>query len=155
MTELLSQRLALLRVKHNLTQQEVADRLAISRVAVSHLEAGLSVPSERTITLLAGLYKCEPLDLVSGTNYPDSKAERLPAVACRYTEVELQLALLEHDIGWLRRITDTPNYTIFMQTVYDKWALILERLARNSQDRHDQELIARGRVLLQRLPGTR
>src|SRR5580704_14944559 len=79
------------------TQQELAERLGASRAAVSHLESGLSDPSERTVALLAGIFKCEPHDLVAGTGYPVAKAERLPAVVCRYTEVELQLRLLEVD----------------------------------------------------------
>ena len=80
------------------TQQDLAARLAVSRVAVSHLEAGISVPGERTVTLLAGLFKLEPHELVAGTSYPPAKTERLPVVACRYTEVEMQLRLLERDI---------------------------------------------------------
>ncbi len=93
--ENLGARIAQLRGGLGWTQQELADRLGISRVAVSHLEAGMSTPGERTIALLAGLCKLEPHDLVSGTNYPMAKAERLPVVVCRYTEVELQLRLLE------------------------------------------------------------
>ena len=42
--ESLGRRIAAHRAKLGLTQQELADRLAISRVAVSHLEAGLSDP---------------------------------------------------------------------------------------------------------------
>ena len=70
------------RLRHELgwTQQELAERLAISRVAVSHLESGTSVPSERTITLLAGVFKLEPHELVADTGYPIAKAERLPVV---------------------------------------------------------------------------
>ena len=44
-----------------------------------------------------GLFKLEPHELVEGTDYPTAKAERLPVVVCRYTEVELQLRLLELD----------------------------------------------------------
>ncbi|MDQ3756675.1 MAG: helix-turn-helix domain-containing protein [Actinomycetota bacterium] len=111
MTERLGRRIARLRAELRWTQQDLADRLAISRVAVSHLESGMSVPSERTVTLLAGLFKLEPHELVADTSYPVAKAERLPAVACRYTEVELQLRLLERDIesgaglgGWPARL---------------------------------------------------
>src|SRR5687767_8618485 len=93
----LGQRIAALRAGRGWTQQELAERLAISRVAVSHLEAGMSTPGERTIALLAGLFKVEPHELVEATNYPPAKAERLPVVVCRYTEVELQLRLLELD----------------------------------------------------------
>ena len=91
----LGRRIALLRAGRGWTQQDIAARLAVSRVAVSHMEAGITVPSERTVTLLAGLFKLEPWELVAGTEYPPGKAERLPLVACRYTEVELQLRLLE------------------------------------------------------------
>jgi len=65
------------------TQQELSERLGASRTAVSHLEAGLATPSERTVALLAGLFKIEPHDLIQGTGYPLAKAERLPAVVCR------------------------------------------------------------------------
>ena len=58
------------------TQQELADRVAISRVAISHLEMGISVPSERTVALLAGAFHLEPIELVEATSYPVAKAER-------------------------------------------------------------------------------
>jgi transcriptional regulator with XRE-family HTH domain len=92
------------------TQQELADRLGASRQAVSLMESGLSTPSERTVALLAGIFKVAPHDLVAGTGYPAAKAERLPVVACSYTEVELQLRLLEADEaagrvdGWDERL---------------------------------------------------
>ncbi|MBM4420302.1 MAG: helix-turn-helix transcriptional regulator [Chloroflexi bacterium] len=78
-----------------MTQQQLADRIAISRVALSHIEAGMSWPSERTVVLLAGIFKVEPPELVASTTYPAEKAERLPTVACRYTEAELQARLRE------------------------------------------------------------
>ena len=56
--------------KRGWTQQELADRLGISRVAVSHLEAGMSDPGERTVALLAGVFEVEPHELVAGTDYP-------------------------------------------------------------------------------------
>ncbi len=90
--------MARLRAALGWTQQDLADRLAVSRVAVSHLEAGMTTPGERTVTLLAGLFKLEPHELVADTSYPPAKAERLPVVACRYTEVELQLRLFERDL---------------------------------------------------------
>lgn len=100
---LLGRRIAELRACIGLTQQEIAERLGISRVAVSHIEAGMSVPSERTVVLLAGLFKVEPHELVQGTRYPLAKAERLPPIATRHTDVELQLALCENDVAWVER----------------------------------------------------
>ncbi|MFN8566583.1 MAG: helix-turn-helix transcriptional regulator [Kouleothrix sp.] len=81
-------RIARLRAARGWTQEQLAERLAASRVAVSHFEMGLALPSERTVVLLAGLFKLEPHELVAGTSYPPAKAERLPAAACRYTEAE-------------------------------------------------------------------
>ena len=107
MPTLLGTRIARLRRELGLTQQDLADRLAISRVAVSHLESGASIPSERTITLLAGVFKLEPVELVADTGYPVAKAERLPVTAARYTEVELQLRLFEvtpDDPAWPERL---------------------------------------------------
>ena len=65
----LGQRIAALRVDRGWTQQQLADRLGISRVAVSHLETDINTPGERTVALLAGLFRLEPHDLVAGTSY--------------------------------------------------------------------------------------
>ena len=61
-------RIADLRGKLGWTQQDLAERLGISRVAVSHVEAGMTDPGERTVALLAGLFKMEPHELVAGTS---------------------------------------------------------------------------------------
>jgi transcriptional regulator with XRE-family HTH domain len=98
-SESLGRRIADYRAKLGWTQQELADRIGISRVALSHLEAGMSDPGERTVTLLAGVFKVEPHELVADTSYPRAKADRLPLVTARYTEVEHQLALLDHDLA--------------------------------------------------------
>ena len=87
------------------TQNDLANRLAASRVAVSHFEAGLAVPSERTVVLLAGLFGQEPYEFVEGTDYPIAKAERLPDCACRYTQVDLQIALFWRDQAWIERVS--------------------------------------------------
>jgi hypothetical protein len=59
----------------------------------------LIIPSERTVTLLAGVFKITPHELVDGTTYPLAKAEKLPLTTCSYTAFELELALLE--TSWL------------------------------------------------------
>ena len=123
MEENLGRRIGALRASFAMTQQEVADRLGVSRVAVSHIEAGMSVPGERTVVLLAGLFKLEPLELVAGTKYPMAKAERLPLVAARHTEVELQLALCERDLEWVERTGRCGR------DVADRWRPALADLA--------------------------
>jgi transcriptional regulator with XRE-family HTH domain len=96
--ESLGRRIAKLRAELGWTQQELADRVAVSRVALSHLESGLSTPGERTVALLAGVFGMEAHDLVGGTTYPVAKADRLPLVVTRHTEVELQIRLLDRDL---------------------------------------------------------
>ncbi|HUP85334.1 MAG TPA: helix-turn-helix domain-containing protein [Acidimicrobiales bacterium] len=135
----LGQRIAALRAGRGWTQQELAERLAISRVAVSHLEAtGIaSTPGERTVALLAGLFKLEPHELVDDTDYPSAKAERLPVVVCRYTEVELQLRLLELDE---ERGLDAARRA--------DWSERLRVLAKVTHDREELGLLADARKRL-------
>lgn len=133
-SETLGQRIARLRAQRGWTQSDLAERLAASRVAVSHFEAGLAVPSERTIVLLAGLFRFEPLELVEGTSYPLAKAERLPLVACRYTEGDLQVALLKRDLVWLRRLAVIePAHPLIEQTLAE-WRESLGRLEAATDD---------------------
>jgi len=61
----------------------------------------MSVANERTVVLLAATFGVEPHELVDGTDYPSAKVERLPLVAARHTEVDLQLALLAADLRWV------------------------------------------------------
>lgn len=103
-TEAFGRRVARLRSALGLTQQELAQRLALSRNAVSHMETALSHPSERTVVLLAGLFAVEPHDLVAGTDYPQAKADRLPSVAPRHTEVGARLLALDAELRWVDRL---------------------------------------------------
>ena len=123
--ETLGQRIARLRARRSWTQERLAEQLAASRVAVSHFEMGLALPSERTIMLLAGLFKLEPHELIAGTGYPAAKAERLPSVACRYTEVEFQLALLRRDMEWATRVGGSVQQQIIEES-HAKIAALLD-----------------------------
>jgi transcriptional regulator with XRE-family HTH domain len=139
MHENLGRRIADLRAKLGWTQQELADRLAVSRVAVSHLEAGMTDPGERTVALLAGVFKVEPHELVAGTRYPRAKAERLPVVVARHTEVELQLELLESDLRWFERAGAAHR------DVLDGWVARLAALEADAYDRREREAVAAAR----------
>jgi transcriptional regulator with XRE-family HTH domain len=125
MEETIGKRIARLRQQHNYTQEQLAERVAVSRVAVSHIEMDLSLPGERTVTLLAGVFKCSPPELVEGTTYPQAKAERLPLVACCYTEMELQLALLENDLAWVERLKETVYGERWTAEVRQEWLVRL------------------------------
>ena len=110
--------------------------MAISRVALSNLESGRSVPGERTVTLLAGVFGMEPYDLVAGTSYPRAKVDRLPAVAARYTQVELQLALLDRDLRWLESAPPAVA-----REVVAGWRVTLDQLLRDTVDLRQRDLV--------------
>jgi transcriptional regulator with XRE-family HTH domain len=144
--ETLGQRIARLRARRSWTQERLAEQLAASRVAVSHFEMGLALPSERTIVLLAGLFKLEPHELIAGTGYPVAKAERLPSVACRYTEVEFQLALLQRDLEWASRLDAATE-----KDIAEMWRVKLKVLAEEAYDEDERMLLSRAEESIRRM----
>ncbi len=139
----LGRRIAKLRAELGWTQQELADRVAVSRVALSHLESDLSTAGERTVALLAGVFGVEPHELIAGTTYPTAKADRLPLVVARHTEVELQCRLLDRDLEEHGRTGDA--------TLLDGWAHRLAALDRITIDPRQRELLARAGERLRRV----
>ena len=130
--ENLGRRIADARLKLGWTQQELADRIGVSRVAVSHLEAGMTDPGERTVALLAGVFKVEPHELVDGTTYPPGKSNRLPLIVARHTEVELQLALLDNDLAWVERVPQERA------RVVGEWEIKLRAVLDAAHDQHER-----------------
>jgi hypothetical protein len=108
----------------------------MSRVAVSHLEAGMSHPSERTVTLLAGLFRIEPYELVAGTTYPAAKVERLPPTAARYTEAAMQLAVMAADLCWANEAPEAVR-----ARVVHEWRQRLRALLERPLDSDDRQSI--------------
>lgn len=152
----LGRRIAALRTERGWTQQQLADRLAISRVAVSHLETDVNIPGERTVALLAGLFGMEPHDLVAATSYPPAKADRLPLVVARWTEVEHRLALLARDLWWLDggaggAVADTA----VTERVLGEWETELAKLAARVHERREQPAVAAARRQVANLRGRR
>ena len=141
----LGRRVADLRAKRSWTQNDLAARLGVSRTAVSHIEAGMSIPGERTVSLLAGLFGLEPHELVAGTDYPSAKAERLPVVVARYTEVEHQLALLERDLAWVER-PDGPG----IDAVRAEWDVRLAALLADAHDPVERSLVEAAQARIRR-----
>lgn len=130
MPESLGRRIAQLRGDLGWTQADLAERVGISRAALSHLEAGMSTPGERTLALLAGIFKMEPHELIAGTAYPQAKAERLPTVVARYTEVEHQLLLFARDLE--RGLTASARV---------EWQERLRLLKKGAYDRREQDAL--------------
>jgi transcriptional regulator with XRE-family HTH domain len=137
MLESIGRRIAALRHKYGWTQQALANRLSISRVAISHIEMDLTFPGERTVVLLAGLFKISPYELVEGTTYPQAKLERLPAVACCYTALEMDLALMENDLTWLARFKGAKDWDKIALEIREKWLVRLSNRSKESIEERD------------------
>ncbi len=108
----------------------------MSRTAVSHLEAGMSHPSERTVLILSGLFAVEPPEFVEGTLYPGGKAERLPPVAARHTEFEMQFRLIEAEIS-LAAYLEVHDHRLLR----DQWIERLDLLLVSAQGVGDKDRI--------------
>jgi transcriptional regulator with XRE-family HTH domain len=151
MVESIGKRIAFLRQKNGWTQQSLANRLAMSRVAISHIEMDLSIPSERSITLMAGIFKLSHFELVDDTTYPKAKMERLPELTTIYTDLELQFGLLNNDTEWLSRM-DNPAIKInCLQQLLDKWLPQLENWNHSYTDEHDNNILLKMRQILDEL----
>ncbi len=148
--ETVGKRIARLRSEHSWTQQALALRLAISRVAVSHIEMDLTIPSERTVILLAGLFKLSPQALVEGTTYPLAKAERLPETTCSYTQLELNLALFENDLEWLEKLPNSLEKSRLTAQTLESWTPRLAKLAETGSGEHERELLDSARLKLRK-----
>lgn len=148
MVDSIGKRLAYLRQKNGWTQQSLAVRLAMSRVAISHIEMDLSIPSERTITLMAGVFKMSPTELVEGSSYPKAKAERLPGLTTTYTELELNLALLQNDTDWINRQDDPLKKQSCIHEVLNKWYPILDDWKGKFIAEHDSKIFLKLRQTL-------
>lgn len=141
----IGKRIADLRHQKGWTQEYLAKRLGISRVAVSHIELDLSVPSERTVALLAGLYKIPPHALVGETTYPQAKADRLPEAVCSYTDLEVDLVLLERDLWWLNQISKLDGTERLQYEIDQKWRERLTYWEEETLDVKQQEILSTAR----------
>jgi transcriptional regulator with XRE-family HTH domain len=118
--ESFGRRVAKRRAEMGWTQARLAARVGVSRVALSHIESGITVASERTVALLAGAFGCEPPQLVADTDYPVAKAERLPAIVARHTEVGHQLAVLTAVLEIADRVPGHEGARV-VRDVRDTW----------------------------------
>ena len=147
-TDSLASRLGVLRTREGMTQQQLADRLGVSRVAVSHLEAGINSPDARTVTLLASVFGMEPHDLVAGTDYPVAKVDRLPLVVARRTEVAHQVALMEADLAWVEGPDAVVTDPSVADEVRQRWRVALTKLAATVVDPDESAALGAARARL-------
>ena len=63
----LNEKLQQLRIKNGLTQQQLADKLYVSRAAVSKWESGRGYPSIDSLKLIADFFSTTVDELITGT----------------------------------------------------------------------------------------
>ena len=97
------------------------------------------------------ILRFNPHALVEGTTYPDAKTDRLPLVACAYTALELDLALLENDLTWLRELQNTPDYERLREKIFHQWISRLMAWEVETIDPQEQALRQQGMLKLSQL----
>jgi transcriptional regulator with XRE-family HTH domain len=78
LAELVGQAIARQRVRCQLSQEQIAERLGIGSEAVSRIERGVVMPNVERLVELATIFGCETADLLTeGSSRPEDQARRL------------------------------------------------------------------------------
>lgn len=84
--------LKLARKKTNLTQQQVADSIGISRQAISQWESGKSTPDVETLQLLCKLYNITPNELlIESENLPKAINSNINSTGFKKKETKFEV----------------------------------------------------------------
>lgn len=116
---MIGERLAELRVNHNMTQEEFAERLDVSRQAVSKWELDKTLPDVNKILKISELFQVSVDYLLKGSegeSAPDEHREELAAASLQCEEAVLQEERIndknEKDICTEYREEQNPNINI-------------------------------------------
>lgn len=66
MNQVIAESIVALRKKHGLSQEQLAEKLSVSRQAVSNWERGIAVPDVETLALMAQLFDTDMTAMVNG-----------------------------------------------------------------------------------------
>ena len=78
LAELVGQAIARQRVRCQLSQEQIAERLGIGSEAVSRIERGVVMPNVERLVELATIFGCETADLLTeGSSRPEEQARKL------------------------------------------------------------------------------
>ena len=116
-----SERLKEQRLKSNLTQQQVADRLNISRTAVGKWETGTAYPDVEKLIALAKIYKCS----VDYLFFLSDNAKVLARSEIATLKTVMAIALKEGIVASDEAITDDEckNLAAEIETAYMAYML--------------------------------
>ncbi len=74
---IISEKLKTLRMSHAYTQEDLAEKLSVSRQSISKWETGVSIPDTEYILKLANLYNISTDELLGHKHYLDKKYFKL------------------------------------------------------------------------------
>ena len=83
-------RLRDLRIKHNMTQDEVADKINLSSSFYSHIECGTNAPSIQTLVNLSKLYNCSCDYLILGIESREKLNDQLACITQQCSQKQLK-----------------------------------------------------------------
>lgn len=126
----LGTRISTLRVAKKYSQEYLAEKLGVSRQAVSKWENDINSPDTKNLVLLAELFGVSVEYLVTGNASPNIKAEENSnkyAIFKKLAFIFFLIALMSHCIGLFSGIFTKPLLPIFPYLWYgtSAWAVVL------------------------------
>lgn len=94
LTGLVGRAIARQRVRCELTQEQVAERLGIGNEAVSRIERGIVMPNIERLVALASIFGCETADLLTEASArPEDQARHLQSLLGTLGSEDRQLVM--------------------------------------------------------------
>ena len=79
---------------------------------------------------------------------------KLPETTCCYTPLELDLALLGNDLGWLERLPASPERARLLREIRVKWLARLSHWSEHDLDENERQALAAARQSILSLSGS-
>ncbi|WP_271410525.1 helix-turn-helix domain-containing protein [Pseudomonas sp. Q1-7] len=94
LAEAMGRAIAKQRLRCEMTQEEVAERLGIGNEAVSRIERGLVIPNIGRLFDFASIFQCKASDLLNEVSpRPDDQASRLSQLLSELDQTDRQLVV--------------------------------------------------------------
>lgn len=94
LAEAVGRAIAKQRIRCELTQEEVAERLGIGNEAVSRIERGMVIPNIARLLDFASIFGCEAAELLSEASLrPDDQASRISRLLNALDQADRQLVV--------------------------------------------------------------
>lgn len=94
LAEQIGRAIARQRIRRDLSQEKVAEKLNIGAEAVSRIERGLVMPNVERLVELAAVFECETADLLTeGSSLPADQARRLQSLLASLSSEDRLLVL--------------------------------------------------------------